>query len=113
MPMYTGEKDERPQIPYLLLLTDRESSFILGAQLLTVDVDSGWPGLLAKIPDHLMETLLKHKVRPGRIHVSTPWLEKLLDPPGRATDVHVEYREDISAQMAVLEELLNFPPFQQ
>ena len=113
LPMYTGEKNERPQIPYMLLLTDRESSFILGAQLLSVNDDGGWPGMMAKIPDHLMETLLKHKVRPTRIHVSTPWLEKLLDPPGRATDVYVEYREDMSAQMAVLGELLNSPPFQQ
>ena len=60
-----------------------------------------------------MDALLQHQTRPSRIHVSTPWIEKLLVPSGRATGIHVEYREDMSAQLAVLEELLNAPPFQQ
>lgn len=102
-PMPIGTKGERPQMPYLMLAVEPDSSFVLGAQLLMVDgeMESMW----AQVPAKLLEMIASHKMRPGRIVVRTPWVAAVLGRMCQELGIVIEKDTELPAVEEVRKEI--------
>lgn len=67
-PTPIGEKGKRPFIPKMLLITDSKRGLILDCELIKPEATVAES--VAKVPHHLIESLLKLADRPGEINVN-------------------------------------------
>jgi hypothetical protein len=89
-PMPIGKKGERPQMPYLMMVVDSASVFVLGFELLTVD--GAMEDMWAQVPAKFLEMLKKHGLRPGKIAMRTPWIFMVME--GMCKELGIEVTSD-------------------
>lgn len=76
LPTPIGKKGERPLLPIMLMVSDHDSFFILGAEFLEPREDIS--EMNAVVADSLFEILSRHKILPGEIRVGSDLLFGLL-----------------------------------
>ena len=82
-----GERGARPYTPYMLLVVDSASGFILGSELLTADPNLS--AMLGSIPLRLLAVIARFGALPGEIRVRSPLLLQLLQPVAERVGVEV------------------------
>lgn len=71
-----ARRTDRPEMTYLLMVVDKDSRMILGTEMLTMDPDM--PGLLAKVPEKVLETVARADAKPATCRVGDVRLAGLL-----------------------------------
>ncbi len=87
--------DERPYIPYVLVVADSSSGEALGVDLL--DARRGLEAMHASVPSRVAEHLLARGRRPPRVLVRRPLLLALLAPLDRKAGIPLERRTTLPA----------------
>lgn len=89
-PFPVGKKGERPQLPYMMLAADSDSYFVLGVELLTVEmaIEDMW----MQVPSKFLEMLVKHGIRPSRLAIGTSWVAMVMQ--GICKDLGIEIKPD-------------------
>ncbi len=70
--------DERPYIPYVLLLVDAEGGDVIAADMLSAR--EGIRALFEGLPGQIVRHLAKAEIRPARLRVRSRRLHNVLDP---------------------------------
>ena len=107
LPVPIGKKNTRRQLPFLMLMVDSASQFILEAKLLSSEqgIDAMW----ALVPEHILSALLRHKVRPAELHVSSPWLHMLLEAPCQTIGIQLDHCRRLPALEDAQQEFMRAP----
>jgi hypothetical protein len=88
LPFPVGETDDRPKIPYLLMVADRASQLALGVEMLTVETTI--QDLWESIPVHLIKILEHNQIRPARLAVKNRWVQQVLTPLSAQLEIDLE-----------------------
>ena len=85
-------------MPYMMIVADSTSGFILGCELLTVEraVEDMW----VQVPAKFLEMIAKHGMRPGRIAMRTPWIFMVME--GMCKELGIEIVADPELRMLTL-----------
>ena len=104
LPSPVEEKGDRPVYPYLLLVVDAQSSFILGTEMTTADptLEAMWEGTPAKA----LHVLSKAGLLPAEVRVRSPLLEGLLKPLAKRLGFKLTRARSLSALESVKRALL-------
>lgn len=91
-PSAVKEKGSNPYYPYILLIIESDSGMIVGNHVLTPvpSLESMWK----KIPNYVIETMIRLNLVPGRILISSELLESILFVFEDIFDIPVEFVED-------------------
>jgi len=83
-----GTKGKRPQNPYVLLLVDRESLYIVGLKILTVDTTL--EDMRREAGAKIFEALVKAGMRPREIRLKSKPLDESIRPACKRCGIGVE-----------------------
>lgn len=100
LPTNLGKPGERPKLPYLLMVADAASEFILGSEMLTVESTMAdfWGG----IPQRILALLAKHQIRPATLAVKNHWMRQLLEPLGNSLGITIRMEQELPALAKIL-----------
>jgi hypothetical protein len=107
VPNPVGKSRESSLFPYLLLVIEPKSHFILGAAMLSVE-NQPYETLIATLPDEFLRICDKHAIRPARIAVSSPATHCLLANTAAALGIPCKLRKRLPAIDEALDSLMNF-----
>jgi len=88
-----GKPAQRPLALYLLMLADRHSGFILGAEAMTAE--NSLTGMRAAIPNSLAKVLLQNRVVPRRLIVRSEWLRNLLKTLTQSLNIELRHSDEL------------------
>jgi hypothetical protein len=93
--MPVREKDERPQMPYLMLTVDSDSFFILGMELLMVktSVEEMW----TQVPAKFLETIGRNGIRPKTVAIGRPWVMLVMQAVCKELGIALEFDQELRA----------------
>ncbi len=105
-PSAIQDKNQRPYFPHVLLMVEATNGLVVSNDLLTPlpSQEAMWESVAQKVVDGL----IKLKIRPHRLQVSSELLEHLLVPVLKDINVKVEYRKNLPGIKEARESLLNF-----
>jgi hypothetical protein len=80
VPIMIGERGTRPSMPYMLLVVERDSGFVIGSELLQVEttLEAMW----GEVSVTLLRQMARMGIVPRQIGVRSPLLLQLLQPLG-------------------------------
>ncbi|MFW6101682.1 MAG: DUF6930 domain-containing protein, partial [Bacteroidota bacterium] len=92
VPAPTKEKGGTPYFPFMFIMGDPEKGMILDFELLSPQPD--FHTMLARLPDTILEKLIKTGRRPGQINYKLPYIEGtmkwLKEQTGQKTEMRME-----------------------
>ena len=88
-------KDSRPYFPYMLMIVEGESGYILHTDLLSPVLDI--TGMWGAVPGRLLNTLKQLNVLPQVIHVRTPFMVQILAPLADKLGIQVKQAKKLRA----------------
>jgi hypothetical protein len=103
MPMPVREKKERPYFPYLLLIVDSESSFVLGVHLLEPTPSLG--EMRARLPLEVAPRLATLGGLPGAIAVRNEMIADLLSHLAAELEIRIEMSPKLPALDEAIESM--------
>jgi hypothetical protein len=106
MPQQIGERGERPQYAYNLLVADANSGLILGMDVAMVETT--FEEMLATIPARLLQILARSDSAPAEIYVSSPRLHWILEPVLKLVQVKVTLVQRLTTIELVKQEMSAF-----
>lgn len=76
-----GEQGQRPQSAYCLMMVDGKNGLVLASELLTAAPTL--QEMYASLPSVMLQSLLKHSIRPRHVRLRHPTLYYMLQSPAR------------------------------
>lgn len=92
-PAKIGAPGERPLAPYVLMVADSESGFILGGDVMTAGTSLA--GTRASLPNSFAKILLQNRISPRRVVVRSEWLRNLLKPLTQSLNIELIQSENL------------------
>ena len=85
-----GKRGERPQMPFMMMVVEPNSGFILGIELLSVEgpVEDMW----VQVPAKFLEMVKRHRARPASLALRTPWVFTVMS--GLCQDLGIAIKAD-------------------
>lgn len=96
IPNPIGKSRETSVFPYILLLVEPESHFILGCELFSVE-KKPYDEIIASVPSDLLRLCDRHAIRPASIAVASPATHALLGPTAKALGIPLRLNERLPA----------------
>ncbi|MEI6655749.1 MAG: hypothetical protein WCP45_13365 [Verrucomicrobiota bacterium] len=107
VPNPVGKSRETSLFPYLLLVVEPKSHFVLGASMLSIE-NQPYETLIATLPDEFLRVCDKHAIRPSSIAVASPATHCLLVNTAAALDIPCKLQKRLPAIDDALGSLMNF-----
>lgn len=109
-----GEKGERPQVGYTLLVLHAQSNMIFGAEIM--GATEGIELMLGRVPGWLLSRLADNGLRPKEIHIQSARLLDVLQPAFKELGTKVVLKPMLKKLRAAKREMFAFfekgpPPF--
>lgn len=100
-------RKERPFFPYMLMMAEHDSGFILGTELLTPlpTMEAMWEEIPATVVESIASTIV-----PKEIQVRDEFLKNLLEPLGEALGIKIKKVSRLTAINRAKRELNRFMP---
>ena len=99
-------RGERPMCVYVLLVTDAESGYVMGSNVL--DATGGLEGILGQIPAAALEIFERQGALPVQVKVSRPVLAQILGPLEERLDIDVDLTDALPMTHIARESLETF-----
>ncbi len=99
-----GNKYGQCLLPYLLLAVDADDGLILGARILTIE-DNSLEDFKAGLPDHFLQILDGHSIRPSEIQVSDHSTFCLLHKTSLALECPASFHQHLAALSEAMESM--------
>jgi hypothetical protein len=107
VPNPVGKSRETSLFPYLLLVVEPKSHFVIGVSMLSTEGQS-YEELITSIPDELLRLCDKHSVSPASISVGSPATQCLLTKTAAALGIPCKLKKRLPALDDALGSLLGF-----
>ena len=107
VPNPIGKSRETSRFPYLLLVVEPKSHFVLGVAMLGTE-DQTYDALIASVPNEVLRLCDKHAVRPASIAVASPATHSLLVSTAAALNIPCKLKKRLPALDDALGSLMNF-----
>jgi hypothetical protein len=109
-----GEKGQRPQVGYTLLVLHAQSNMIFGAEIM--GATEGIEPMLGRVPGWLLSRLADNGLRPKEIHIQSSRLLDVLQPAFKELGTKVVLKPMLKKLRAAKREMISFfkknpPPF--
>lgn len=93
MPMPVGDRGERPYYPYMLIVVEPSSGFIMGSETMIADPspDDMW----AAVPMKVSEILARSRIRPKTMRVVSAPLASFLQPFAKLFDMEIKLLDEL------------------
>lgn len=88
-----GKPGERPLSPYVLMVADSDSGFILGGDVMTAE--SSLAAMRASTPNSLAKMLLQNRAVPRRLIVRSEWLRNLLKTLTQSLNIELRFSNEL------------------
>lgn len=107
IPNPIGKSRETSIFPYLLLVVEAKSHFVLGCNFFSVEKQSH-DGLLASIPNEFLKYCDKNSMRPASIAVTSPATQCLLAKTAKALGIRCACKKRLPALDDAFESMMSF-----
>jgi hypothetical protein len=107
VPNPVGKSRETSVFPYLLLVVEPKSHFVLGVSMLSIEGQT-YESLLASLPNELLRLCDKHSIRPASIAVASPATHCLLVKTAAALGIPCKLKKRLPALNDALGSLMGF-----
>ena len=102
MPMRIGERGKRPVAAYALLTVDRDSSFMLGMELM--EATDSITAMYSRVPNKLLGQLDEHAMVPQRLNLRSEKLRAVIEPLAQMLNIEVRYVKNLPIVNRALKE---------
>lgn len=106
IPSPVGKSRETSVFPYLLLVVEPASHFVLGFEMLSVG-ELAHDELIASIPNALLRICDKNAIRPASIAIASPATQALLAPTAAALGIRCDLKNRLPTLDDVFESMTN------
>jgi len=107
MPNPVGKTRETSVFPYLLLVVEPKSHFVLGIKMLTIN-DVSHDALISSVPTELLKICDTNSIRPASFAVASPATHALMVKTADTLGITCHLRNHLSAIDEALESLMGF-----
>lgn len=101
-----GQKGQRPQVGYTLLVLHAQSNMIFGAEILSVT--ESIEHILGRIPGWFLSRLADNGLRPKEIHIQSPRLLDVLQPAFKELGTKIVLKPALKKLRAAKREMFAF-----
>jgi hypothetical protein len=100
------EKGKPGYFPYLLILVDERSEFILGQEIL--NPSEGLEAMYSKVPVSLLKIIQKYKTRPFMIYTNSATLYSMCIPVMKQLNIRLEIKSKLPVLSKVKKMIMNY-----
>lgn len=107
LPTPIGKKRETSIYPFLLLIVEPNSGFVLGVELLSTEKQT-YEQLIANLPNTFLRMLDQHSIRPTSIAVTSTITHALLTPTAQALNIPIQKKHRLPALNNAMDSMTGF-----
>jgi hypothetical protein len=107
LPDPVGKSRETSIFPYLLLIVEPKSHFIIGVKTFSVE-ETSYEDLMASIPTELLRLCDKNSIRPASMAVTSPATHALLSQTAQALGIRCDLKKRLPALEQAVHSLMGF-----